>query len=111
MSIWCGFTTNLHYRVSNKLSTQEVEPVAGEDKDHDNASSKPSVITRAQFEERFPIGTMVWGKLPGYSWWPGIVISYGSANESKDEPDDGGESDVRAWIKWYGETQLSKVGC
>ena len=56
---------------------------------------------------------MVWGKLPGYNWWPGNVISYdviGGLNDEKEEKEEEeSSSNVRAWVKWYGETQLSKV--
>ena len=59
-------------------------------------------------EVEFPLGTMVWGKLPGYCWWPGTLISYDSLGGAKEQDEDG-EMGVRAWIKWFGETQLSKV--
>ncbi len=64
----------------------------------------------------FPIGTFVWGKLPGYDWWPGCVVSYDKKEiekftEEMDEDeeditgsseDDGGNcSDEVAWVKWY----------
>ena len=68
----------------------------------------PKPITREMLETDFPIGTMVWGKLPGYSWWPGTVISYDSIGGIKEQDEDG-EPGARAWIKWFGETQLSKV--
>lgn len=71
------------------------------------------LITKEAFELEFPIGSMVWGKLPGYNWWPGNVISYdviGGLNDEKEEKEEEeSSSNVRAWVKWYGETQLSKV--
>ena len=68
----------------------------------------------------FPIGTLVWGKLPGYDWWPGCIISYDKKEienfkeEIEVEEDDvssleeDGNGDV-AWVKWYGDNQLSLV--
>ena len=59
--------------------------------------------------EEFPVGSMVWGKLPGYDWWPGVVISY-----SQDRVGSGGDGErgggVQVWIKWFGENNLSQVG-
>ena len=66
-------------------------------------------LTKEAFELEFPIGSMVWGKLPGYNWWPGNVISYDASEGIKEEEEEEPSSNVRAWIKWYGETQLSKV--
>ena len=62
--------------------------------------------------ERPPVGSMVWGKLPGYDWWPGLVISY-SQDKSEGEPQSTGETErgggLQVWIKWYGENNLSQV--
>ena len=62
------------------------------------------------------IGTMVWGKLPGYDWWPGVVLSYsdgtnGTKKDTDELSDDETESNsvVRVWVKWYGDNQLSQV--
>lgn len=75
----------------------------------------------------FPIGSLVWGKLPGYDWWPGCVISYDKKEIEKfkdelseegteeDVPpamtagEEGEDEDVVAWVKWYGDNQLSLV--
>lgn len=52
---------------------------------------------------------MVWGKLPGYCWWPGVVISYGGPEDERDDEVSPGDSNFQAWVKWFGETQLSRV--
>lgn len=69
--------------------------------------------------EKFPVGTIVWGKLPGYHWWPGTVISYDGATGSGASGEEGGgaspgekptlSSEPQAWIKWFGENNLSQV--
>lgn len=62
----------------------------------------------------------MWGKIPGYSWWPGVVMCLnktaegfsGGLESSKDsdnqeeEDEDGG---TEVWVKWFGDNQLSKV--
>ena len=67
-----------------------------------------------RFKEVFCIGRLVWGKLPGYHWWPGFIFSYEKEDSriSKD-PDDIFDIDpsdgITVWVKWFGETQLSLV--
>lgn len=65
---------------------------------------------------QFPIGTMTWGKLLGYDWWPGCVISHDEGGKGKKEEEEGGgsmeeepSSGPQFWIKWFGDNQLSQV--
>lgn len=53
---------------------------------------------------------MMWGKLLGYDWWPGYIVSH-SQEEPKQETNDeeGSEAGQKIWLKWFGETQLSYV--
>ena len=64
------------------------------------------------------MGTIVWGKLPGYEWWPGVVISYTRGKERDSRGRGGGgeggegeedEKEMQVWVKWYGESNLSQV--
>lgn len=63
--------------------------------------------------DEFPVGSMVWGKLPGYDWWPGCVISRSEDKNGDQQHTGGGDGDrgggVQMWIKWYGENNLSQV--
>ena len=49
--------------------------------------------------KNFPSGRMMWGKLPGYEWWPGCILSSAV----------GEDGTISVWIKWYGENLLSQV--
>ena len=82
-----------------------------------NTGTAPDVMTGKQ---PFPVGSMVWGKLPGYDMWPGLLISYEKrkdkplAMEEEEECDDDedeskAEDDVEVWIRWFGDNQLSQV--
>ena len=100
-------------KVTKELTKDKSETIAGVETD------------REQIEKRYPIGTMIWGKLPGYDWWPGVLLSYSDGTTSnggaKKEPaaaaeeqqlSDDEESScnvVRVWVKWYGDNQLSQV--
>ena len=68
----------------------------------------------------FPIGCLVWGKIPGYDWWPGYIISYDKKDpekgdeeeeddEEEEEEEEGRGSNDVAWVKWFGDNQLSQV--
>ena len=81
-----------------------------------NTETAPDMVTTKQ---PFPVGSMVWGKLPGYNMWPGLLISYDKrkdkplAMEEEEECDDDEESktedDVEVWIRWFGDSKLSQV--
>lgn len=50
----------------------------------------------------FSIGTLVFGKLKGYDWWPGRVASHNEIGMPVPPPN-------HSWIRWYGENQVSDV--
>ena len=50
----------------------------------------------------FSIGTLVFGKLKGYDWWPGRVASHHEIGMPLPPPN-------HSWIRWYGENQVSDV--
>lgn len=70
-------------------------------------------------KQPFPVGSLVWGKLPGYDMWPGLLISYEKckdkplAMDEEEECDDDEEckadDDIEVWIRWFGDNQLSQV--
>jgi len=81
-----------------------------------------------EMKEVFCINRLVWGKLPGYSWWPGAIISYEGSKEIEQDKmaaTEGGKPNkesleqkqqqqqglelTSAWVKWFGENQLSPV--
>ena len=72
----------------------------------EDSPDKTKPLTLEDLHERFPVGAMVWGKLPGYDWWPGSVISY---DEGGGGGGGGGGVEPQVWIKWYGDNQLSQV--
>ena len=80
------------------VDSMEVE---GSPKCDEESPEKMKSLTLEDLHERFPVGMMVWGKLPGSDWWPGSVISYDEGG--------GGGGEPQAWIKWYGDNQLSQV--
>lgn len=61
--------------------------------------TEDSNLSSQDAKEQFPVGTLVWGKIPGYDWWPGTVISHCEDGAGKDQ----------LWVRWFGDNQLSQV--
>lgn len=47
-------------------------------------------------------GQLIWGRLKGYDWWPGRVVSYNEAQKAPPSPS-------THWVKWFGDNKLSMV--
>jgi len=52
--------------------------------------------------EEFAIGQLVWGRLKGYDWWPGRLVSYIEAQKTP-------PSTNNHWIRWFGDNKFSLV--
>ncbi|XP_072765311.1 uncharacterized protein [Anoplolepis gracilipes] len=55
---------------------------------------------------RMDVGDVVWGKILGFPWWPGKVLSI---TESSKE--DGTSSGPQAHVAWYGSSTSSLMSC
>lgn len=78
-----------------------------------------------KLQDSFPIGRMMWGKLLGYDWWPGLIVSHsreeprrgaktgakteGTQDEEGEDEEESKEGVGKVWLKWFGEKQLSNV--
>ncbi|XP_077864787.1 DNA (cytosine-5)-methyltransferase 3A-like, partial [Saccoglossus kowalevskii] len=54
-------------------------------------------------EMRFCIGTLVWGKIKGFPWWPAVVISHIEVEKPPPQLID------QRWVRWYGDLKHSLV--
>ncbi|XP_059907206.1 DNA (cytosine-5)-methyltransferase 3A isoform X2 [Gadus macrocephalus] len=50
----------------------------------------------------FGIGELVWGKLRGFSWWPGRIVSWYMTGRSR-------AADGTRWVMWFGDGKFSVV--
>ncbi|XP_013767161.1 DNA (cytosine-5)-methyltransferase 3A isoform X2 [Pundamilia nyererei] len=77
------------------------EPVAieGEDK-----TSPKTPDTESEYEDGrgFGIGELVWGKLRGFSWWPGRIVSWWMTGRSR-------AAEGTRWVMWFGDGKFSVV--
>ncbi|KAM4738409.1 DNA (cytosine-5)-methyltransferase 3B isoform 2-T2 [Anableps anableps] len=50
----------------------------------------------------FGIGELVWGKIKGFSWWPGIVVTWRVTGKRQ-------ASHGMRWLQWFGDGKFSEV--
>ncbi|KAM4693602.1 DNA (cytosine-5)-methyltransferase 3A-like [Discoglossus pictus] len=77
------------------------EPVVADVVDK-NASK--SADDEAEYEDGrgFGIGELVWGKLRGFSWWPGRIVSWWMTGRSR-------AAEGTRWVMWFGDGKFSVV--
>ncbi|XP_039523652.1 DNA (cytosine-5)-methyltransferase 3A isoform X4 [Pimephales promelas] len=71
--------------------------------DGDKTLSK-SADTESEYEDGrgFGIGELVWGKLRGFSWWPGRIVSWLMTGRSR-------AAEGTRWVMWFGDSKFSVV--
>ncbi|XP_059375215.1 DNA (cytosine-5)-methyltransferase 3A-like isoform X3 [Carassius carassius] len=77
------------------------EPVSIGDR---NKTSPKSIDTELEYEDGrgFGIGELVWGKLRGFSWWPGRIVSWLITGRSR-------AAEGTRWVMWFGDCKFSVV--
>ncbi|KAM8953350.1 DNA (cytosine-5)-methyltransferase 3A-like [Pelodytes ibericus] len=77
------------------------EPVTADDVN--KTASKPA-DDEAEYEDGrgFGIGELVWGKLRGFSWWPGRIVSWWMTGRSR-------AAEGTRWVMWFGDGKFSVV--
>lgn len=100
---------------SDELSEQEPEVDAGETAPDFPPPSHPLVMRLAATPvphcltangRRMDVGDVVWGKIHGFPWWPGKVLSITVSCK-----EDGTSSGPQAHVAWYGSSTSSLMSC
>ncbi|XP_069391778.1 DNA (cytosine-5)-methyltransferase 3A-like isoform X4 [Paralichthys olivaceus] len=80
-------------------TTPEPVAIAGGDK-----TCPKSADTEPEYEDGrgFGIGELVWGKLRGFSWWPGRIVSWWMTGRSR-------AAEGTRWVMWFGDGKFSVV--
>ncbi|XP_051941488.1 DNA (cytosine-5)-methyltransferase 3A-like isoform X4 [Hippocampus zosterae] len=80
-------------------TTPEPVAIAGGDK-----TSPKAADTEPEYEDDrgFGIGDLVWGKLRGFSWWPGRIVSWWMTGRSR-------AAEGTRWVMWFGDGKFSVV--
>uniref|UniRef100_A0A673KR84 DNA (cytosine-5-)-methyltransferase n=1 Tax=Sinocyclocheilus rhinocerous TaxID=307959 RepID=A0A673KR84_9TELE len=66
------------------------------------ASSSTSDQPQTPDGRGFSIGELVWGKLRGFSWWPGRIVSWLMTGRSR-------AAEGTRWVMWFGDGKFSVV--
>lgn len=56
----------------------------------------------SQDNKGFGIGELVWGKIKGFSWWPGMVVTWRATGKRQ-------ASHGMRWLQWFGDGKFSEV--
>uniref|UniRef100_A0A4X2JNC0 DNA (cytosine-5)-methyltransferase 3A n=1 Tax=Vombatus ursinus TaxID=29139 RepID=A0A4X2JNC0_VOMUR len=77
------------------------EPVGADAGDKNNAKATDD---EPEYEDGrgFGIGELVWGKLRGFSWWPGRIVSWWMTGRSR-------AAEGTRWVMWFGDGKFSVV--
>nr|XP_018914796.1 PREDICTED: uncharacterized protein LOC109042485 [Bemisia tabaci] len=84
---------------SSEEPDPEFPPIEGQLKNLENTVSSCTTVEGCQLT----VGDIIWGKIHGFPWWPGKVLSI-----TKSTPD---ASDAQAYIAWFGSSTTSVMSC
>ncbi|KAK7883861.1 hypothetical protein WMY93_026984 [Mugilogobius chulae] len=81
-----------------------LELMEQDSKDSAQSSSTSSSETHIEYNDNkgFGIGELVWGKIKGFSWWPGIVVTWRVTGKRH-------ASHGMRWLQWFGDGKFSEV--
>ncbi|MGH0142634.1 UNVERIFIED_CONTAM: hypothetical protein FKN15_022792 [Acipenser sinensis] len=63
---------------------------------------KKAIYEVLQDDRGFGIGELIWGKLRGFSWWPGRIVSWWMTGRSR-------AAEGTRWVMWFGDGKFSVV--
>ncbi|XP_015249064.1 PREDICTED: DNA (cytosine-5)-methyltransferase 3B-like [Cyprinodon variegatus] len=67
-----------------------------------STTSSSAVQPEYNDNKGFGIGQLVWGKIKGFSWWPGIVVTWRATGKRQ-------ASHGMRWLQWFGDGKFSEV--
>ncbi|KAK1801694.1 hypothetical protein P4O66_022334 [Electrophorus voltai] len=59
-------------------------------------------ISTTHDNKGYGIGELVWGKIKGFSWWPGMVVTWRATGKRQ-------ASHGMRWLQWFGDGKFSEV--
>uniref|UniRef100_A0A8C8E2A8 DNA (cytosine-5-)-methyltransferase n=1 Tax=Oryzias sinensis TaxID=183150 RepID=A0A8C8E2A8_9TELE len=113
-----GLTLQKHTKARRQSRKEELSGISGgppdtpcldlieqDSKDSAQSSSTASSSgTQPEYNDNkgFCIGELVWGKIKGFSWWPGIVVTWRATGKRQ-------ASHGMRWLQWFGDGKFSEV--
>lgn len=70
----------------------------------DTSISTTDTASQPEYNDNkgFGIGELVWGKIKGFSWWPGMVVTWRATGKRQ-------ASHGMRWLQWFGDGKFSEV--
>lgn len=83
-----------------------LEVLEQDSKDSAQSSSSSDGPCQAETEYKdnkgFGVGELVWGKIKGFSWWPGMVVTWRATGKRQ-------ATHGMRWLQWFGDGKFSEV--
>uniref|UniRef100_A0A8C8MHF9 DNA (cytosine-5-)-methyltransferase n=1 Tax=Oncorhynchus tshawytscha TaxID=74940 RepID=A0A8C8MHF9_ONCTS len=79
-----------------------LELLEQDSKDSAQSTSNSSTSLISHDNKGFGIGELVWGKIKGFSWWPGIVVTWRATGKRQ-------ATHGMRWLQWFGDGKFSEV--
>ncbi|XP_034937065.1 PWWP domain-containing protein 2A-like isoform X2 [Chelonus insularis] len=106
--------TRCNYSSSNTSSDCKTPITSSEEmsETEPDSETKPAQKLKNKIDEnnatgrRMDVGDIVWGKIHGFPWWPGKVLSISVSCK-----EDGTSSGAQAHVAWYGSSTCSLMSC
>uniref|UniRef100_A0A8C5NEF3 DNA (cytosine-5-)-methyltransferase n=1 Tax=Gouania willdenowi TaxID=441366 RepID=A0A8C5NEF3_GOUWI len=93
------------YSFLPRTNTPHVDLMEQDSKDSAQSSSTTSSSeTHTEYNDNkgFSIGELVWGKIKGFSWWPGMVVTWRATGKRR-------ANHGMRWLQWFGDGKFSEV--
>lgn len=87
------------------LEAPSLELIEQDSKDSAQSSCTSSSVEKQQEyndNKGFGIGELVWGKIKGFSWWPGMVVTWRATGKRQ-------ATHGMRWLQWFGDGKFSEV--
>ncbi|XP_077096187.1 DNA (cytosine-5)-methyltransferase 3A isoform X4 [Siphateles boraxobius] len=93
-----GWEVSLRQRPMPRVTFQAGDPY------YISKRTREELLAKWKLEDGrgFGIGELVWGKLRGFSWWPGRIVSWLMTGRSR-------AAEGTRWVMWFGDGKFSVV--
>lgn len=81
-----------------------LEVLEQDSKDSAQSSSSSDGPCQTEYKDNkgFGVGELVWGKIKGFSWWPGMVVTWRATGKRQ-------ATHGMRWLQWFGDGKFSEV--
>ena len=90
--------------------SQGADPTVPANTTSPNTAITPGRSIHSVLPENVQFGDLIWGKMRGFDWWPGLVVSAEQASLYRAIPAPSlSPTGNQAWVHWFGDRQFSPI--